>query len=172
MSAKPLLSTIYLRLLLLAGLLALAGCASTPKPTLATQQTQTLTTLGFKQADDGWKLVLPDRVLFEFDKDSLKPDLRHSVANVAHQLLAVQIHQLRVEGHTDNVGPREYNRDLSLRRANSVSAVLIAEGFSAQDVKNRGYGMERPTADNATEEGRAENRRVEIIVLTSVLAPP
>lgn len=154
----------------LASLLALAGCASTPN--LASQQTQALSNMGFKKVDDGWKLVLPDRVSFEFDNDGLKPELEKSIADVARQLLSVQIMQVRVEGHSDNVGPRDYNRDLSLRRANTVAAVLIAAGFSAHDVESKGYGMDLPIADNATDVGRMENRRVEIIALTDALSPP
>lgn len=153
---------------LLATLLTISGCFA--KPDL-TRQTETLTTLGFKQVDMGWTLILPDHILFKFDQDKLKPELHHSIADVAQQLLAVKILQLRVEGHTDNVGTREYNRDLSLRRANTVADVLVAEGFSATDVEIRGSGMDQPIADNATDQGRAENRRVEIIVLSNALLP-
>ena len=155
-----------IRLFLLAGLLALVGCS-----TLPSRQTETLTTLGFSKVDEGWKLVLPDLVLFDFDKADLKPELRYSIADVAHQLLVVQIRQVRVEGHTDNVGPREYNQDLSLRRSKSVAAVITAEGFDPANVETKGYGPDRPVSSNATEKGRSENRRVEIIVLSNVLAP-
>lgn len=161
-----------MRLSLLAGLLVLSGCAWMHKPTLASQQAEALTTLGFNKIEDGWKLILPDRVLFRFDKDGLRPELRHSIVDVAHQLLAVQIHQVRVEGHTDNIGAYEYNQDLSLRRANSVADVLVEEGFSRNDVESKGLGPDRPAASNATEEGRAENRRVEIIVLSNMLSAP
>lgn len=161
-----------IRFFLLAGLLTLASCASTPQPTLAIRQTDALSTLGFNKVEDGWKLILPDRVLFDFDKTNLKPELRRSLVDTAHQLLAVDIHQLRVEGHTDNVGKREYNQYLSLRRANSVADALVAEGFAQTDVATKGYGSDRPTASNETEEERAENRRVEIIVLTNVLSQP
>lgn len=159
----------FTALLLLAALFALNGCAT---PSLASKQTETLSKLGFEQVSDGWQLTLPDRILFEFDKANLAPAAHDSIADAARQLLAVNIHQLHVAGHTDNIGAREYNEDLSLRRANSVTAVLLAEGFAKADVESRGYGASQPAADNATEEGRAQNRRVEIIVTSNVLAAP
>ncbi|HEY1075885.1 MAG TPA: OmpA family protein [Fontimonas sp.] len=126
--------------------------------------------LGFKPATEGWQLTLPERLSFEFNKAELAPELRDSLTDSARQLLAVDIKQLRVEGHTDNVGSREYNQELSLRRAESVAAVLIASGFATGNVETEGYGADRPAADNATEEGRAQNRRVEIIVASRMLA--
>lgn len=158
-----------LGLLLTAASLLLGACASRPT---VTQQTETLTTLGFKKVGDTWKLTLPDRVLFEFDKDDVKPELRKSIVDVADQLLFVNILKVRVEGHTDNVGINEYNQDLSLRRANNVASILVAEGFSAENVESVGYGAERPVSSNTTEEGRAQNRRVEIIVLSDMLSTP
>lgn len=167
MIVKPL--NPMLSMFLVAGLLALSGCASAPS--LPARQAQTLTTLGFDKIEDGWKLTLPEHVLFEFDKEELKPGLRESVTTVSRQLLAVEIRQVRVEGHTDNIGTREYNQALSLRRANHVAEVLVAEGFAEANVERKGYGPDRPIAKNSSDEGRAENRRVEIIVLSNALSP-
>lgn len=147
-------------------LLASVGCA----PSLATRQTQALSELGFEPVSDGWLLTLPERISFEYKHADLAPELRASIADAAVQLLAVDIRQLRVAGHTDNVGSVAYNQDLSVRRADSVTAVLVAAGFAAEDVETKGYGADQPAADNATEEGRAQNRRVEIIVTSNVLA--
>lgn len=148
----------------------LGGCAS--RPSLADRQAETLVALGFKPVADGWQLTLPERISFEFNKAELAPALRMSIADAARQLLAVDIRQLRVEGHSDNIGAGEYNRDLSLRRANSVAAVAIAEGLSQESVISQGLGSSQPAADNASSEGRARNRRVEIIVTSNVLAGP
>ncbi len=157
----------FTALLVGAALLASSGCAS-----LADRQEKTLTGLGFRPVTDGWQLTLPERISFQFNKADLAPELRTSVTEVARQLLAVDIGQLRVEGHTDNIGTHEYNQDLSLRRADSVAAVLTASGLAKENVESQGYGADRPAADNATEEGRAQNRRVEIIVTSGVLAAP
>ena len=151
----------------------LAGCAAAPpKPTLAQRQSETLTKLGFQKIDDGWLLILPERISFEFNKDNLKPEFSKTIVDFAHQLLAVDIRQLRVEGHSDNVGTREYNQALSERRADAVAEAFVSAGFAAKDVARKGLAYDRPAADNKTPEGRAQNRRVEIIVVSSALAAP
>jgi len=159
---------------LFAAMALLAGCATTPPPapTLAQRQAETLTKLGFHKVDDGWLLILPERISFEFNKDDLKPEFHKTITDFAHQLLAVDIRQLRVEGHTDNLGAREYNLALSERRADAVAEAFVAAGFTAKDVERKGLGFTRPAADNGTPEGRAQNRRVEIIVVSSALATP
>jgi outer membrane protein OmpA-like peptidoglycan-associated protein len=159
---------------LLAAFALLAGCATPPKPqpTLAQRQNETLTRLGFNKTDDGWMLRLPDRISFEFDKDTLKPEFRKTIADFAHDLLAVDIRQLRIEGHTDNVGAAAYNLTLSQRRANIVAAEFVADGFADKDVQRIGLGAEDPAASNDTADGRAKNRRVEIIVAANALAVP
>lgn len=150
-----------------------AGCAATPpKPTLAQRQTETLSRLDFKKVEDGWLLILPDRISFEFNKDDLRPEFREKITDFARQLLDVELHQLRVEGHTDNVGARDYNLALSERRAQVVADAFVSSGFAAKDVERRGLGPDHPTADNGTADGRAQNRRVEIIVPSSALAAP
>lgn len=158
-------------IVLLATLVAVfSGCASAPQQTLATQQAETLQTLGFKKIEDGWKLILPDRVLFDFNKKELKPEQRRSISKVSDELKSVQINRVRIEGHTDNIGAPDYNQQLSLQRAHSVAGIFVANGFAAENVEEKGNGETQPVADNATEEGRAENRRVEIIVLSTVLS--
>jgi outer membrane protein OmpA-like peptidoglycan-associated protein len=172
-SSKPRHRFAFALACLFAALALLAGCAAAPpKPTLAQRQAQTLSNLGFKKVDDGWLLILPERISFEFNKDDLKPEFNKTIAGFAHQLLAVDIRQLRVEGHTDNVGARDYNVALSGRRADAVADAFVAAGFAAKDVERKGLGFDRPDGDNKTPEGRAQNRRVEIIVLSSALATP
>jgi outer membrane protein OmpA-like peptidoglycan-associated protein len=74
------------------------------------------------------------------------------------------IDRIRVEGHTDNVGSVAYNQGLSLRRARSVATEFIRNGWSAADIERDGYGFDKPVADNLTAEGRAQNRRVVIML--------
>jgi outer membrane protein OmpA-like peptidoglycan-associated protein len=158
---------------LLLTLAVLAGCASAPpKPTLAQRQASALSEMGFHKIDDGWLLILPDRISFEFNKDALKPEFRKTIADFARQLLAVDIRQLRVEGHTDNLGAQDYNLALSQRRADIVADAFVADGFAAKDILRKGLGADRPAADNGTTDGRAQNRRVEIIVPSAALAAP
>ena len=104
-------------------------------------------------------------VHFDFDKATLKPEAK-SVLDQAAALL--QKHErvvVEVAGHTDSVGSDEYNMGLSDRRANSVKDYLTAKGVKASRLSAHGYGESRPVASNDTDEGRAENRRVELIVL-------
>ena len=76
----------------------------------------------------------------------------------------LEIKHLRIQGHTDDKGSAAYNKALSTRRAASVKAALIKAGIDAHSLSSEGFGSERPLADNATEEGRAANRRVEFLV--------
>jgi outer membrane protein OmpA-like peptidoglycan-associated protein len=71
--------------------------------------------------------------------------------------------KLTVEGHTDNVGAPNYNRSLSDARARSVVAALTAQGIASRRLTAVGYGQEKPVADNGTDAGRAQNRRVELV---------
>jgi outer membrane protein OmpA-like peptidoglycan-associated protein len=72
-----------------------------------------------------------------------------------------------VEGHTDSQGSASFNQDLSHRRAESVRLYLVSHGIAADRVTSEGLGLTRPIADNTSAEGRANNRRVEIIVQPS-----
>lgn len=151
----------------------LGSCATTPQKTLRERQAEALARLGFHQEDDqDWLLSLPERISFPFDSDRLKPEFMPKIANVAHQLQDVDIHRLQVEGHSDNKGPDDYNLSLSERRAEAVARVLEDNGYAAGDVSRDGVGSAHPAASNDTAEGRAENRRVEIIVQAGSLAGP
>jgi OOP family OmpA-OmpF porin len=104
-------------------------------------------------------------VYFDFDKATIKPEGK-VVLNEAAALL--QKHErvvVEVAGHTDSVGTDAYNQGLSERRANAVRDYLASKGVKASRLTARGYGESRPVASNDTKEGRAENRRVELVVL-------
>lgn len=153
-------------MLMLLAPLALAACATTPRATngFTAEQVGVLRANGFIERGDGWELLLPDRVLFDHDSADLKPDIRASISRTAASLLRVGITRARVEGHTDATGSIEYNQRLSYQRAASVASVLQASGYQASDLILAGLGESMPIADNATEEGRAQNRRVTVIV--------
>jgi outer membrane protein OmpA-like peptidoglycan-associated protein len=76
-----------------------------------------------------------------------------------------ELTRIRVEGHTDNVGGKSYNQDLSQRRARAVVRALVQRGIAAGRLEAQGYGFDRPVASNATAAGRAKNRRVEFTIL-------
>lgn len=109
-------------------------------------------------------------VKFDFDKSVVKPNSYADIKNLADFMKQYPQTTTVVEGHTDSVGPDAYNQKLSERRANAVKQVLVNQyGVGANRVQSVGYGESRPVADNATEAGRAVNRRVEASVEAATL---
>ena len=112
--------------------------------------------------DDTGKVAIYG-ILFDFDKDVIKPESKPTLDEIALLLTSQPELKLRVVGHTDNQGTAEYNLDLSQRRAASVVAALVSSyGIAADRLAADGAGMTEPVASNDTEEGRAKNRRVEL----------
>jgi outer membrane protein OmpA-like peptidoglycan-associated protein len=103
-------------------------------------------------------------IQFDTNKSSLKPESADTVAQIAKLLQAQPSLKLDVVGHTDNVGDAAANLKLSQRRADAVVAALVEDhGIDEARLTARGEGLAKPLADNATEEGRAKNRRVELV---------
>jgi outer membrane protein OmpA-like peptidoglycan-associated protein len=100
---------------------------------------------------------------FDLDKATLKPD---SVKQLQHVVTLMQNYpklKLEVQGHTDNQGKADYNVKLSQKRAETVNQYLQLFGISSERLQPKGYGQTKPVATNATDEGRAKNRRVELV---------
>ncbi len=109
-------------------------------------------------------VTMPQDILFPVDSASLRDDLRADLRALARNLQQYPNSTVQVIGHTDNTGAAAYNQDLSARRANSVSRVLINNGVSAGRIVTIGRGEDQPIATNQTPQGRAQNRRVEIVI--------
>lgn len=107
---------------------------------------------------------VPDDLLFAVNSAELRPTLTNDLFSVADVLQRYPDSLIDVIGHTDNTGTAEYNQRLSERRALSVSDVLLNGGLSPRRVRAFGRGEDQPAASNLTAQGRALNRRVEIIV--------
>jgi outer membrane protein OmpA-like peptidoglycan-associated protein len=101
---------------------------------------------------------------------NLNPSARESLARFSGIVASYPELQFKIEGHTDNVGSEATNEELSLRRAISVRDYLTGLGVAAANIEVDGYGPARPVADNATADGRARNRRVEIVISGGMLA--
>jgi outer membrane protein OmpA-like peptidoglycan-associated protein len=101
---------------------------------------------------------------FDFNKATLTPAGKGKVADAAKVLKDNPTIHVEVGGHTDSIGSDAYNQKLSERRAQTVATELEHDGISASRLTVRGYGKRKPIADNKTAEGRARNRRVELIV--------
>jgi outer membrane protein OmpA-like peptidoglycan-associated protein len=108
-------------------------------------------------------------VLFDTGKYTLKPEAREKLAKVSGILLAYPNLKVQVEGYTDNVGGDQYNLTLSQQRGDAVRAYLVSQGVSPDNISATGYGMSNPVADNATSAGRAQNRRVQMVVSGSAI---
>lgn len=141
-----------------------AACQHAPVADARANRMSALKAMGFEETAQGLELNLSDTLLFDFDSDALKPSQRVEVVRVGRQLIELGIAAMRVEGHSDNVGTEEYNQRLSLRRAQAVSQALNESGFVAGRLATTGFGALKPIADNLSEQGRAQNRRVTLIV--------
>jgi outer membrane protein OmpA-like peptidoglycan-associated protein len=105
-----------------------------------------------------------DRLLFDTGQSTLQPSSAEQLQNIAAILKAYPKVQIKIGGYTDNTGTREANLKLSADRANSVMGELVKLGVAPARLTAEGYGDAYPVADNATEEGRAQNRRIAIRV--------
>jgi outer membrane protein OmpA-like peptidoglycan-associated protein len=148
----------------LCAVIALSGCQTVPQKGLSTAQVAVLKQEGFIPSDSGWELGISSKLLFGNNIATLSNDSRQRVDNIGHALSSVGIEALRVDGHTDNQGEHDYNQQLSLQRANAVADELVAAGITRNTVSVRGMGDSVPVASNRTVAGRAQNRRVSIIV--------
>jgi len=144
---KPLLALLLLTVL--------SACATPPA-----SRDVTIT-----QTARGVEIRSSDIILFDSGKADIKPAGQVFLDRVV-SILTHRTHQpVSIEGHTDNIGPPDLNRDLSELRALAVMKGLLDRGVPKARMRYVGYGMSRPIADNSTMEGRQLNRRTEIIIL-------
>ena len=124
---------------------------------------------GITVTNMGSYLVLntPSDLLFATGSATLSSKLQRDLQTVANSLSQYPASAIQVVGHTDNTGTAAFNQDLSQRRASAVASALINGGVAAGRFKIEGRGEDQPIASNLTEEGRAQNRRVEIIIRPS-----
>jgi OOP family OmpA-OmpF porin len=116
-----------------------------------------------KSALDKDGKVILHGILFDLDKASLKQESEKQLSNIVSLLLKYPDLKLEVQGHTDNQGKDDYNMKLSKNRAETVSSYLQLFGVDKTRLVSKGFGETKPIASNDTEEGRALNRRVELI---------
>jgi outer membrane protein OmpA-like peptidoglycan-associated protein len=118
-----------------------------------------------KQEARGMVITLSGSVLFASNRSDLLPSAQAKLNDVALALTKQDAEsKITVEGHTDSQGDASYNQELSQRRAQTVRDYLVSQGMAADRVTSEGFGLTRPIADNSSPEGRANNRRVEIVV--------
>ena len=110
------------------------------------------------------KIVLRG-VNFDFDKSTIRPDAKVILDEAAAILKRNPDVKVNVDGYTDSIGTKEYNQKLSERRAAAVADYLGQQGINRSNLIPRGFGLTNPVDSNKTPEGRAKNRRVELLVL-------
>lgn len=106
-------------------------------------------------------------ILFDVDKSDLKANAKTNIANLAKSMQNNPETNITIIGHTDDTGSDAYNQSLSERRAAAVRDYTVAQGVSSSRLTTIGKGESEPIADNTTEAGRAQNRRVEIVIVAS-----
>jgi outer membrane protein OmpA-like peptidoglycan-associated protein len=122
-----------------------------------------LSELEAKQTDRGLLITLGD-VLFEFNKSELKAGGQRNLLPLAEVLKERTDQPVIIEGHTDSIGDHAYNVTLSEKRAQAVEQYLVEQGVDVNRISTKGLGPDFPLADNASNEGRQRNRRVEVIL--------
>ncbi|MFC3198414.1 OmpA family protein [Parapedobacter deserti] len=119
------------------------------------------------KADEGIIVKFDSGILFDFDKTDVKPDARANIKNLVASLNENPDTDILVIGHTDNTGTDKYNQGLSERRAKTVRDYAVSQGLASRRIKTEGRSFHEPIADNSTESGRAQNRRVEIVIVAN-----
>ena len=120
-----------------------------------------------ERVGEGIKITFKSGILFDVDKSALKPEAEAELHKLAVILAKYEDTEILVEGHTDATGGEEHNRELSIRRANSVSTHLTTHNVAGNRFTVMGYGESQPIADNATVAGRQTNRRVELAIFAN-----
>jgi OOP family OmpA-OmpF porin len=111
------------------------------------------------------KVTYAADAFFDYDKSVVKPEGKAKLDDLADKVKGINLEVVIAVGHTDSRGSDAYNQKLSVRRAEAVKAYLISKGIESNRVYTEGKGEGQPVADNATSEGRAKNRRVEVEVV-------
>jgi outer membrane protein OmpA-like peptidoglycan-associated protein len=114
---------------------------------------------------DNIRLIMPGNITFETDSYNLRSDFYPVLNSVGTVLAKYADTTLRVTGHTDNTGSRNYNLPLSERRARSVADYLVTRSVASNRMLVQGVAFDQPLADNGTAAGREQNRRVELYIL-------
>lgn len=155
-----------LHIALLASLIAITGCASKPEVVAAPVAAAPKAVIAIDQTPRGVQIPLPNTVLFQFGKADLNEGAAAPYLDkIATLLKTKSTKPVAIEGHTDNVGTLPSNQAISEARAKVVQTALLSRGVPADRLKAEGFAFQRPVVSNANEEGRALNRRVDIIIL-------
>ena len=131
----------------------------------ALRQTVVGTGIEVNRQGNNITLNMPDSITFDSARSDIKPQFYSVLNSLANTLVQYDQTTIQIAGHTDSRGSAEYNQKLSVQRANSVKNYLATQRVAANRMRPIGYGESRPVADNTSEIGQAQNRRVEITLV-------
>lgn len=120
-----------------------------------------------ERVGEGLLVTFDSGLLFAFDSDRIQGEAQRNLDNLAESIREYPNTEILIVGHTDSVGTDRYNQGLSERRARSAADYLVGRGVRRERLRTAGRGETEPVQDNATEAGRAENRRVEVAIFAS-----
>ncbi|WP_434289128.1 OmpA family protein [Celeribacter sp. SCSIO 80788] len=145
---------------------AIGGAIGTQLDKQAADLQQSMGNGDVKIVNTGSQLIvtMPQDILFATDSAVVVPSLQDDLRALAYNLQDYPNTTIQIVGHTDNTGSATYNQELSTRRASAVATILRANGVASGRIQAFGRGEDAPIATNLTPEGRAQNRRVEIVI--------
>jgi outer membrane protein OmpA-like peptidoglycan-associated protein len=123
-----------------------------------------------ERVGEGIQVTFDSGLLFDYDSDRIKPAAAENLRNLARSLNNYPNTDLVIVGHTDNIGSDDYNADLSQRRARAAANYLASLGVNPNRLRTFGRGENEPVAENATDAGRQQNRRVEVAIFANAAA--
>jgi OOP family OmpA-OmpF porin len=112
--------------------------------------------------------IVANNIFFDYNEYTLKKESYPELDRLINFMNNYPEVKIEVHGHTDNIGSSKFNLDLSIKRANAVKEYLIIQGCDPEKISAEGHGLNKPLTDNTTDDGRAKNRRVEIIFSASI----
>jgi len=120
-----------------------------------------------ERVGEGIKITMKSGVLFDFNSSKINPKVNENLTKFSETLKQYPDTEILVAGHTDNIGTGEYNMKLSQQRAEAVALVLKANSVSRSRLTVLGYGEKDPVAENVSDSGREQNRRVEFAIVAN-----
>ena len=123
-----------------------------------------------ERVGEGIQVTFDSGLLFDYDSDRIKPAAAENLRNLAQSLNNYPNTDLVIVGHTDNIGSDQYNADLSQRRSRAAANYLASLGVNSNRLRTYGRGENEPVAENTTDAGRQQNRRVEVAIFANAAA--